>query len=132
MIYALLERGLLPDPVIRAGIRRLLRRRLADETCASPEAQQAALMQLIDTLKKSEIAVNTRDANQQHYEVPTAFYKAVLGPHLKYSSGYWQEGDTLASSEERMLRLTCGPAQTQRGERVYQSRWVGLLVALDG
>jgi hypothetical protein len=30
------------------------------------------------------VAVNTKEANEQHYEVPTEFYKLCLGKQLKY------------------------------------------------
>ena len=49
-----------------------------------------------EELKTLPVAVNTADANEQHYELPPEFFVAVLGPHLKYSCGYWPEGvDTL-------------------------------------
>jgi len=35
-------------------------------------------------MKEMPIAVNTEDANAQHYEVPTEFYQLVLGKRLKY------------------------------------------------
>jgi hypothetical protein len=45
-------------------------------------------------------------ANEQHYEVPDEFYYAVLGPYLKYSSGFWKdENTTLAESEVHMLDM---------------------------
>lgn len=45
-------------------------------------------------------------ANEQHYEVPDEFYYAVLGPYLKYSSGFWKdETTTLAESEIHMLDM---------------------------
>ena len=63
---------LAPDWLIRIGIRRLLRQRLREEE--SRDAQK-----LIAELRTSPIAINTRDANRQHYEVPAAFYGLVLG-----------------------------------------------------
>ncbi len=62
----------------------------------NPEAQQKRLMDLIARLKASPIAINTIDANQQHYEVPTEFYLNVLGPNLKYSSCYFESPDRVA------------------------------------
>ena len=48
----------------------------------------------MEELKASPIAVNTDDANEQHYEVPARFYEVVLGKYSKYSSEYslWKEG----------------------------------------
>jgi hypothetical protein len=43
----LLERDLLPDFLVRFGIRRLLKARLVEEDRGGPEAQQQHLMKLI-------------------------------------------------------------------------------------
>jgi cyclopropane-fatty-acyl-phospholipid synthase len=111
-IDTLLERGLLPDPVVRFGIRRLLRRRLSDEDRGDIESNLQACMGWIDELRGSPIALGTDAANDQHYEVPAALYENVLGPRLKYSSGLWDDSTThLAQAEEAMLELT-----TQRGQ----------------
>jgi cyclopropane-fatty-acyl-phospholipid synthase len=115
----LLERDLLPDAVVRFGIRRLLKERLREEEKGGPEDQAARLMERIRGLRSSPIAVHTRDANAQHYEVPTAFFRAVLGPRMKYSCGYWPDGvATLAEAEEAMLELTCRRARIEDGQAV--------------
>ncbi|HWB25935.1 MAG TPA: cyclopropane-fatty-acyl-phospholipid synthase family protein [Chitinophagaceae bacterium] len=120
-ITKLLEQNKLPDFLIRTGIRRLLKQRLKDENKGNTEAQQAHLMRLIEELKASPIAVNTADANQQHYEVPTEFYTYCLGKHLKYSSGYWKNGVTdIDTSEEDMLQLTCQRAELTNGQDVLE------------
>ena len=108
----LLERGLIPDMLIRLGIRRLLAQRLEDEDLGDPERQQQKLMDWVTELKESSIALHTEAANAQHYEVPAAFFQAILGPHLKYSGCLWSEdvGD-LGTAEEAMLELVCGRAQ---------------------
>jgi cyclopropane-fatty-acyl-phospholipid synthase len=117
----LLEKDLLPDALIRQGIRRLLHQRLRDETKENPEAQQAHLMNLIEELKRSPIALHTATVNEQHYEVPTEFYLHVLGKRLKYSSGYWREGvSSLDQSEVDMLQLTCERARLQDGMDILE------------
>ena len=116
-----IERNKIPDPLLRRGIRNLLQQRLREEDKGDPELQQAHLSSLIETLKSSPIAVNTMDANQQHYEVPTAFYTYCLGKHLKYSCGYWNKGVTeLDVAEADMLALTCERAQLQDGQKVLE------------
>ncbi len=121
MITRLLERDLLPDPLVRFGIRRLLAQRLRDEDKGNPEAQQAHLQEFIERLRVSPIAVHTTDANEQHYEVPTEFFKLVLGRNMKYSSGYWREGITLLDrSEEDMLALTCERAELTDGMKILE------------
>jgi cyclopropane-fatty-acyl-phospholipid synthase len=118
---SLVERGLLPDAVIRHGIRRLLAQRLVEEDKGDPEAQQAHLMRLVETLKESPLAIETEAANQQHYEVPAAFYTKVLGKHLKYSSAYFKPGVTaLDDAEAEMLKITCERAQLHNGERILE------------
>jgi len=117
----LLERDLLPDAVIRFGIRRLLAERLRDERRGDVEAQQASLMRLVERLRESPVAIATREANEQHYEVPTAFFEQVLGPHLKYSSCYYRAGATsLGEAEAAMLGLTCERARLRDGEDILE------------
>ena len=117
----LLQRYLIPDPVIRWQIRKLLAQRLMEEDKGSPEAQQAHLMRLIAELKASPIAVETAAANAQHYEVPARFYELCLGKRLKYSSAYWPAGcNSLDAAEDRMLALTCERAQLRDGDSILE------------
>ncbi len=117
----LLERNLLPDSIIRYGIRRLLRKRLKEEDKGNPEARQEHLMKLIEKLKQSPVAINTADANAQHYEVPANFFSLVLGKYMKYSSGYWNNGITdLDGAERRMLELTCERAEIKDGQKILE------------
>jgi cyclopropane-fatty-acyl-phospholipid synthase len=118
---SLLEKDLLPDPLIRTGIRRLLKQRLREEDKGSPMAQKKNNLALIEELKNSPIAIHTHEANTQHYEVPTQFYKYCLGKHLKYSSGFWNEGvNNIDVSEADMLELTCKRAQLENGQTVLE------------
>lgn len=121
MIDKILENNIVPDKLIRFGIRRLLKQRLSDENKGSDEKNQETLMELIGILKDSPIAVNTQDANEQHYEVPTEFYKNALGKNLKYSCAYWDESTAdLNEAENRMLELTTERASIQNGESVLE------------
>lgn len=121
MIDDLLARNLLPDAAIRLGIRNLLAKKLKEEDRGDLESQQAALLDFIDGLDNSPIAIKTEAANEQHYEVPTEFFRLVLGPRLKYSSGYWpREETTFAESEEHMLALTCERADLADGQRILE------------
>jgi cyclopropane-fatty-acyl-phospholipid synthase len=117
----LLERGLLPDWLIRVGIRRLLRGRLAEEDRGAPELNQRQLMELVARFKASPVAINTVDANEQHYELPSEFFEAVLGPHLKYSCCYFRSAaEPLAQAEAQMLELTAARARLQDGQRILE------------
>lgn len=118
---SLLEKNIIPDFLLRQGIRHLLAQRLKDEDKGSIEANQQHLTQLIAELKKSPIAIETKAANEQHYEVPTEFYKLCLGKHLKYSSGYWKDGVTdIDTSELDMLEMTCLRTELNDGQDVLE------------
>jgi cyclopropane-fatty-acyl-phospholipid synthase len=117
----LLEKNLVPDFLIRQGIRNLLKQRLSYEKKENSEKQKQHLLDLVHELKSSPIAVHTKAANEQHYEVPTEFFQYCLGKHLKYSSGYWNENVTdIDRSESDMLELTCQRAQLQDGQQVLE------------
>jgi cyclopropane-fatty-acyl-phospholipid synthase len=118
---ALVEKGWVPDVLIRHGIRRLLAQRLAEENKGDPEKQRQHLRRFLEQLRASPIAIDTQQANEQHYEVPADFFEAVLGPHLKYSCCYYPEGvESLADAERRMLDLTVERLGVNDGERVLE------------
>ncbi|MGI9542754.1 MAG: SAM-dependent methyltransferase [Cyclobacteriaceae bacterium] len=113
-----LKRNLIPDLLIRLGIRRLCKQRLKQEGQSYSLENYSALL---DELKASPIAINTEAANEQHYEVPADFYKYVLGKHLKYSCGYWEESQQdLDQSEEDMLRLSFERADLQDSQDILE------------
>jgi cyclopropane-fatty-acyl-phospholipid synthase len=115
----LLDRGLLPDWIIRFGIRRLLRSRIREERRDGLEVQHRSVMDWVERLRRSPIAVDTQAANEQHYEVPAAFYERVLGHRLKYSCGLWgPDTQTLDDAEDAMLALCAERAQLADGQRV--------------
>jgi cyclopropane-fatty-acyl-phospholipid synthase len=119
--YSLLERDLLPDWLIRAGIRRLLAQRLRDEDKGDVEAQQQHLMQFVEELRQSPVAIATREANEQHYELPCEFFELVLGRHLKYSSCHYGPGvGALDEAEAGMLALTCERARLHDGDEILE------------
>ncbi len=117
----LLAKDILPDALIRLGIRKRLADTLAPFEKFDCEGRQALIIKHIEELKESPIAIATNEANEQHYELPTAFFEKVLGPHMKYSSGYWDEGvNDIETSEARMLALTCERADLKDGQRILE------------
>ncbi|HET8799306.1 MAG TPA: cyclopropane-fatty-acyl-phospholipid synthase family protein [Thermoanaerobaculia bacterium] len=120
-IDRLLETGAIPDPLLRIGIRRTIAQRLAEEDAGSETANREKHEAYIAMLRESPLAVHTADANAQHYEVPTDFFRLVLGPRLKYSCAYWPEGVTdLGAAEEAMLALTGERAQLADGQTILE------------
>ncbi|CAN5387008.1 cyclopropane-fatty-acyl-phospholipid synthase family protein [soil metagenome] len=121
LIYEILATNLVPDFVIRAGIRQMLKTKIKEETCSSKELQQARLLAMVKELSQSPIAIETAAANEQHYQVPTEFFKLCLGQRLKYSSAYYSSPhDSLDQAEEAMLKLTVTRAEIKDGDRILE------------
>ncbi len=117
----LLAQDILPDGVIRWGIRRLLRQRLQEVRASTPVERQANVALFAQKLRSLPVAVETKAANEQHYEVPAAFYKLCLGPRLKYSSCFYETGrESLAEAEVAMLSLTSQRAELANGQEILE------------
>jgi cyclopropane-fatty-acyl-phospholipid synthase len=128
-----MEKRILPDPLIRFGIRRLCKQRLRElegptsELSKQRESEHAAL------LMRSPLAVHTDDANKQHYELPPDFFGLVLGKNRKYSSCYWPEGcRSLDEAEDLAIAATIKRAQLQDGMTVLElgCGWGSLTLAM--
>lgn len=116
---ALAESGMLPDQLIRLGIRQLLAKRLRG--LPNEAEQKGHQTRIIELLSQDALAVKTQVANEQHYEVPAAFFKQVLGERLKYSCCYFESESTpLKVAEESMLGLTCQRATLADGQRILE------------
>ncbi|KAL6216827.1 hypothetical protein ACLB2K_010045 [Fragaria x ananassa] len=116
---ASLERNLLPDAVIRRFTRLLLASRLRTGYQPSSELQLSQLLQFVKSLKEMPIAIKTDDAKAQHYEVPTSFFKMVLGNNLKYSCCYFTDkSSSLEDAEKAMLEMYCERSQIKDGDSV--------------
>ena len=121
LLILLAEKGLLPDAIIRLGIRRLCRQRLVDASNINEMLMEQEHAAWIDVLKESPIALVPEKANEQHYEVPPRLFELVLGDRLKYSSGLWPEGvSSLDESEVAMLKLTIQRAGLVDGQDVLE------------
>ncbi len=115
-LIELAERGILPDWLIRIGIRRLAAQRYRIEAERDIESFSRHSDALRNELSQSPIALHCDDANDQHYEVPAEFFRVVLGPRLKYSCCLFpDETTTLTEAEEQMLELTCRRADIRDG-----------------
>jgi cyclopropane-fatty-acyl-phospholipid synthase len=119
----LMERGLLPEGLVRLGIRRLIRwqlkRRRAEAEAAG--GVERLLDRFVEELGRRPVALVPERANEQHYEVPAAFFDAVLGDQLKYSCCCWDdETRDLNAAEERMLELTIERAGVTDGMKVLE------------
>ena len=117
----LVESGLVPDQAIRAAIRALSKKRLIQEGRYDPEQGAQRYMDVLHMLKHSEIAIETDKANEQHYELPTAFFQAVLGKRLKYSACFFPHARTLLDeTEEFALQIYSDRAQLNDGQHILE------------
>ncbi|WP_372717481.1 cyclopropane-fatty-acyl-phospholipid synthase family protein [Novipirellula sp.] len=118
-LIQLAEKRWLPDPLIRYGMRRMLRDRLEQENLRAQGRYDEALDRFASHQRQSVVTIETHCANEQHYEVPAEFFELVLGKRLKYSCGLWEDpAASLDESEEAMLRLTCERAGIENGMRI--------------
>ncbi|KAK2980114.1 hypothetical protein RJ640_019537 [Escallonia rubra] len=119
LMLASLERNLLPDAVVRRLTRLLLASRLRSGYKPSAELQLSDLLRFVHSLKEMPIAIKTDDAKAQHYELPTSFFKLVLGKNLKYSCCYFNDKtSTLEDAEDAMLKMYCEKLQIRDGQTV--------------
>ena len=117
---SLIDRGLMPDPMIRSGIRKLLRNRLEKSVLA--ESAEDAMAAFLASMRGFEgIAPVPEKANAQHYEVPAAFYDACLGRQKKYSSCFYPNlKESLDEAEEVAFLQSADHAALQDGQHVLE------------
>jgi cyclopropane-fatty-acyl-phospholipid synthase len=115
------EQGLVPDVVIRAGIRRLLRQRLDEIKAHDADAAAALTQAFLAEMRHAPVALVPELANEQHYEVPADFFGQVLGAHRKYSSCWWPAGvASLDAAEAAALTATCERARLADGQSILE------------
>ena len=115
------ERGLVPDALLRAGIRKLLKKRLADVSIGNCESQQNSLSQMIQQFSSGPIAPLPEKANEQHYEVGADVFRYTLGQRFKYSCCYFDSPtQNLDAAEEASLQITCDRAEICDGMSILE------------
>ena len=101
----LIELGVIPESILRVAIKKLIQKRLL-EIPVNSEVRKSQKANFIEELQSSPIALSTKLANEQHYEVPPAFFQEIMGAHLKYSCGWFDKNTiSLDEAEENMLQL---------------------------
>jgi cyclopropane-fatty-acyl-phospholipid synthase len=115
------EQGLMPDSMIRAGIRRLLRQRLLEIRADDAAAASERLEEFAAAMNQAPVALVPEKANEQHYEVAAEFYASTLGQHRKYSSCHWSaHAASLDGAEAAALAATCERAGLRDGMRILE------------
>ena len=66
------------DKILRDAVRQNLDKWLQKLDCSGDVEKKLALkMRFVEKLRKSPVALETARANEQHYEVPTNFFRKV-------------------------------------------------------
>jgi len=113
------ESGLVPDAVIRAGIRKLLEAKRKEIHSGDAEVAAEVTNRFVEMMNASPVALVPDLANEQHYEVPAEFFSHVMGTNLKYSCGFWPEHvEDLSHAESAALEVTVERADIRDGMRV--------------
>lgn len=123
------ERAPIPDSLSRAAISLLVGR--TDRRLAGAPGDMDA--RFAAEMADFPIALHADAANEQHYELPPAFFGHILGPRRKYSSCFYDTpATTLAEAEERALRLTMEHAGLGDGQRILElgCGWGSLSIAM--
>jgi cyclopropane-fatty-acyl-phospholipid synthase len=99
----------------------LLRERLAELPLDTSKEIDATKHSFIALMDESPVALVPDKANEQHYEVPAAFFAGVLGPRRKYSACHWaDQTGSLEQAEEDAISETCRRADLRDGLRVLE------------
>ena len=113
---AFISRGLIPDFLLRRGVRGQGKQRLRMMENSDLEKEYKNFLK---EASSGEIAVHTDDANNQHYEVNSDFFQYCLGENLKYSCCYWNDDTfSLDDAEDIMLDMYCKRSKIEDGMNI--------------
>lgn len=104
----------LPDHILRAGCRHVIRQRLRDEDGFLPPERAALLRRW-----HSDAQALSAGIGDEPGEIPAEFFAIVLGQRLKYSSCLWDDdGTEIDVAQEAMLATAAERAGIENGMRV--------------
>lgn len=108
------ENGWVPDVLVRKGAAKLSKGRLEADHSLNAD-------QVLEDLRNGPIATHTDEANDQHYELPAAFFEKCLGPRLKYSCASFDDPKMgLGDAEVAMLEQYLIRAELRDGQRILE------------
>jgi len=100
------ENGSIPDTLLRFGICKILHD-LSNTELVPGGHKYHEVNDFIQGYMRQceEVAVQTQEANEQHYELPHEFFTLCLGDNFKYSQGFWPEVELTQVSESPSTSL---------------------------
>lgn len=93
--------------LMRAGLDRRLGLRWREVT-------DSVVGHLVDRQGPTQAAANGR----AHYDLGDDLYRAMLGPTMVYSCGYWRTANTLDDAQRAKLELSCAKLELEPGQRL--------------
>ena len=118
MMTNAVERLPLPDAMTRRGIGLLVDRTRRQLDRADAGATERKFCR---DMTAYPIAAFTDAANEQHYELPPAFFGLTLGPRRKYSCCLYDNPQTsLADAEDKALAETASHADLADGQSILE------------
>ena len=129
----LIDNGLIPNNALRFFVRKGLNKYTDRINNLSIPKIKNIQKEFITKLLESPITINTLDANEQHYEVPSIFFETILSSHMKYSGSIWDsDHNNLESSDESTLETYCARADIKDGDHILElgSGWGSLSLYL--
>lgn len=121
----------MPDLVVRAGIRQIIKNRLKHEPLESVAVKTARQQQLIKELVSSSLVGTDHGQAWKLRVLPVQFFELFLGKRMKFSSLFWPVGvDDINKAEEESLSLICERAGIKDGMRVidFGAGWGSLAI----
>ena len=128
-----IERGLVPDWLVRHIIRRVLSELSNLDDVNNVEVDGDLVQDFIAELREAPLIGRSDLADLVGMELPLDFYKLVLGPSLKFSGCYWPEGVLdLAEAESESIKLYIEKAGVEDGMEIldFGCGWGSLTLAL--
>mgnify|MGYP001168895308 FL=1 len=130
---ALIDKGILPDKALRFFVRSGLKKYTNQINRLSEEEIRSIQKDFVDTLLQYPITINIKDANEQHYEVPSKFFETILSAHMKYSGSIWDiNQNTLQDSDTHTLDVYSKRSEIKDGDSILElgSGWGSLSIYL--
>ena len=115
----IIDRKSLPDSVLRFMIRYGLYKYSNRVRKLSDTDVKTNRDNFVHKSLSGPIALETEKANLQHYELPTEFFRLVLGKHMKYSGSIWdKDEDSIDASEELTLQTYIQRSKVEDGHKI--------------
>ncbi len=101
-------------PQLDEALCRILRYRVDAAVKPWREAPRALMARVVNL----QTPKRARKVGEQHYDIGNALYERMLGRHMVYSCGYWDQADNLDDAQWAKMDLIARKLQLEPGMRV--------------